>query len=248
MRFSKSWIIASKDFKTFRRKRNLIYSIFIVPVMVSVLLPAVTSLIISRAGGTATAMARLTPILPAFSFFYMILAGVIPSAIASYTIVGEKVERTLEPLLATPTTDGEILFGKGLSAFLPSVSAVLGGSVMFMILVDLVTYGTFGYYYFPNWNAAIVLLLMVPLAVVMSVEWNVIVSSMVADVRVAQQIGMLVVLPFAGIYILGEINVFQLGDTSNLLIISAILAAVDVLTLFVTRATFQREEILTKWK
>jgi ABC-2 type transport system permease protein len=248
MRLSKSWAIASKDFRTFRRKRYLIYSILVLPIMISVLLLIVTDLIIHRSEDATTAASTLTTILPAFAFFYVILAGVIPSAIASYTIVGEKVERTLEPLLATPTTDGEILFGKWLSAFVPSVSASLSGSVVFMVLTDLATHGTLGYYYFPNWSDAIVLLLLVPLAVILSVEWNVIVSSKVTDVRVAQQIGALVILPLAGIYVMGEINVMNLGVASTLLIIAAIILLVDVLLFYLTRATFQREEILTKWK
>ena len=75
-----------------------------------------------------------------------------------------------------------------------------------MALMDLVTRGTLGYYFFPNWNAAIVFLLAVPLAAIMSVEWNVIVSSRVSDVRVAQQVGMLLILPFAGVYVSGEIG------------------------------------------
>ena len=134
----------------------------------------------------------LSYLLPAFSFLYVILAGVVPTAIASYTVVGEKVEKTLEPLLAAPVTDGEILLGKGISAFLPSILAILGGSVLFMVLSDMATFKSFGYYFFPNLNTAITLFLMVPLAILMSVEWNVVVSGRVTDVRVAQQLGGLV--------------------------------------------------------
>jgi ABC-type Na+ efflux pump permease subunit len=190
----------------------------------------------------------LSYLLPSFSYFYVILAGVVPTAIASYTIVGEKVEKTLEPLLAAPVTDGEILLGKGISAFLPSILAILGGSVLFMVLSDVATLKSFGYYFFPNLNTAITLFLMVPLAILMSVEWNVVVSGRVTDVRVAQQLGGLIVLPFAAIYVLGEINVVPLDVTSNLLIICGILALIDVLLFSIARATFQREEILTKWK
>ena len=247
MRLSKSWIIASKDFAIFLKKRNILYSILIVPLLVSVLFPAVVAFA-GRNGGRGIPAAQLPVLLPAFAFFYLILAGFIPTSIASYSIVGEKVEKCLEPLLATPTTDGEILLGKGISAFLPPIVVILGGSAVFMVLMDLVTRGTLGYAFFPNWNAGIVLFLMVPLAAIMSVEWNVIISSRVSDVRVAMQLGALVVLPLGGIYVGGELNLIPLGDTSNLLIIGAILLVVDLLLLYVARATFRREEILTKWK
>jgi len=248
MRLSKSWIIASKDFAIFLKKRNILYSILIVPLLVSVLFPAVVAFAGHGNGGRGIPAVQLPVLLPSFDFFYIILAGFIPTSIASYSIVGEKVEKSLEPLLATPTTDGEILLGKGISAFLPPIAAILGGSAVFMVLMDLVTRGTLGYAFFPNWNAGIVLFLMVPLAAIMSVEWNVIISSRVSDVRVAMQLGALVVLPLGGIYVGGELNLIPLGDTSNLLVIGAILLVVDLLLLYVARATFRREEILTKWK
>ena len=57
-----------------------------------------------------------------------------------------------------------------------------------------------------------------------------------------------VVFPLAGIYVAGELDVIALGDTSNLLIIAGILFVIDLLLFYVDRATFNREEILTKWK
>ncbi len=247
MRLSKAWVVASKDLAIFRRRRSILYSLVIVPILIAVLFPTV--LVISgRNGGRAMAAAQLTYLLPSFAFFYLILAGVIPTTLASYSIVGEKVEKSLEPLLATPTTDGEILLGKGIAAFLPPIVAILGGATLFMVLIDLVTRDTLGYLFFPNWNEGIVLFLMVPIAAIMSVEWNVIISSRVSDVRIAQQLGALLALPLGGIYVSGEINLIPLGDTMNLLFISGVMAAIDVLFLPLARATFSREQILTKWR
>jgi len=57
----------------------------------------------------------------------------------------------------------------------------------------------------------------------------------------------LILLPFMAVYVLSETRVFDL-TTNNLLIMAAILAAVDVVVFFLAKATFRREEILTKWK
>ena len=247
MRLSNSWIIASKDFKVFLKKKSIIYSSLVVPLLVSFLFPTVIEFA-HRSGRAGIPASELMILLPTFTFFYLILAGFIPTTIASYSIVGEKVEKSLEPLLATPTTDSEILIGKGISAFLPPMATILGGATIFMVLMDLVTQGTLGYYFFPNWNAGILLFLMVPLAAIMSVEWNVIVSARVSDVRAAQQIGALLVAPFGLIYVSGELNLIDLGISSNLFIIAGILFLVDLLLLYVARTTFRREEILTKWK
>lgn len=245
MRFSKAWVVASKDLAIFRRKRSILYSLVIVPIMVSILFPTVIVLV-----GRNGKMTRpvLEALLPSFAFFWLILAGIIPTTLASYSIVGEKVEKCLEPLLATPTTDGEILLGKGIAAFLPPIVAILGGATLFMALVDLVTQNTLTYLYFPNWNEGILLFLMVPIAAILSVEWNIIISSRVSDVRIAQQVGALFVLPLGLIYVAGEVNLIPLGDTTNLLIIAGILAVIAVIFLPIARATFSREQILTKWR
>jgi ABC-type Na+ efflux pump permease subunit len=163
-------------------------------------------------------------------------------------MVGEKVEKSLEPLLATPTTDTEILLGKGIAAYIPPLVAILGASAVFMALMDLVTYSELGYYYFPNGATALALFVLAPLATLLSVQVNVIVSSRISDVRSGQQIGALSVLPFAGLYLGGELGIVDLGSVDNLLYIIGAILVIDALLFFVTKATFQREEILTKWK
>ena len=247
MRLSQAWVVASKDFALFRKKRNIIYTTILVPVLVTGMLSVVVWYLQNKANGAVSAT-QLAVLLPAFMFFYMIMSGLIPTTIASYSIVGEKVERSMEPLLATPTTDGEILLGKWLAAFIPSVAAVVGCGIVIMGASDVLSYGTLGYPYFPNWSSAAVLFLMVPIAVILSVEWNVMVSSRVSDVRIAQQLGSLVILPYAGIYVSGELNLIPLGSINNLLVIAAAMAFVCLLMLYAVQATFQRETILTRWK
>lgn len=247
MRLSQAWIVTSKDFSLFKKRRNIIYSIMVIPIMVTCLLSIVVWYIQHKANGVASPD-ELAVLLPAFMFLYMILSGIIPTTIASYSIVGEKVEKSMEPLLATPTTDGEILFGKWLAAFVPGVASIVGFGSVFMVTADVLSYGTLGYYFFPNWSSATVLFLMVPIAVILSVEWNVLISSRVSDVRIAQQTGSLVLLPFAGIYLSGELNLVNLGDINNLLLIATVMAFACLLLLYAVQATFQREAILTRWK
>jgi ABC-2 type transport system permease protein len=86
-----------------------------------------------------------------------------------------------------------------------------------------------------------------PVAIVMSVLFSVIVSSRVNDVRSANSFGVFMFLPLLGIYLASETGIITL-DINSLLIISGILLAVDVALFFVSTATFRREEILTKWK
>ncbi|MGD0406056.1 MAG: ABC transporter permease subunit [Candidatus Bathyarchaeia archaeon] len=245
MRLSKAWIIAARDFKIFRRQKNVWYSIIVFPVIISIIFPVVLEYAGRKAGGIPAA--QLPTLLNSFSFFLVIGAAFVPLGIASYSIVGEKVEKSLEPLLATPLTDGEILLGKSISAIVPTLVAMYAAAAVFMVGMDEVAFSKLGYYYFPNWTIATLLLILMPVAVVLSVEFSVIVSSRVNDVRSASSFGILMFFPFLAIYLASEIGIITL-DVNNLLIISGILLAVDVILFFVSTATFRREEILTKWK
>ena len=245
MNVAKSWIVAAKDLKSFLRKRTVLYTAVILPLMLSVLFPLVIEISNRKSGGIPAS--ALPPLLNAFAFFFVIIPAIVPTPIASYSIVGEKIEKSLEPLLATPTTDGEILLGKYLAAFLPAIAATYVGATIYMTLMDSVTYGTLHYLFYPNWGFALILLVLAPLAATISVEASVIASSRVSDVRSASQLGGLMFLPFIGIYLAGEIGLITL-DTNALLAIAGALAVTALVLFRISTATFRREEILTKWK
>ncbi len=239
------WTIARKDLKIFRTRRTVLYSTVVFPVVLSVGLPLVIKNVVDKSGGIPTTV--LTGLLDSFAFFFMILAAVLPTAIASYSIVGEKVQKSMEPLLATPVRDSEILLGKMISSVLPPLLSIYAALVVFMVLIDRFTSPVLGYDYFPNWIIGIVALLLIPTALLLSVEVSVILSSRLNDVRGVQQTGGLMVLPFAAIYVGSEVGIITI-DTTNLLYIAGIIIAVDLVLFAVTRATFKREEILTRWR
>jgi len=243
LRLSKSWDVTSKDFEVFLKKKNLIFSLLAFPLFISILL----TFVVEYVGGSGSGAGELLILLPSFTFYYAIIAALLPTTIASYSLVGEKIEKSLEPLLATPMTDEEILLGKGVAAFLPPMGATFLGAFIFLVSTDLLTHSAFGYYYFPNLDAGFILLLLAPLSAMLSIEVNVMISSRVSDVRVSQQLGSLTVFPMAGAYLASELGIITL-DATNLFIISGILAITDALLLFVARATFQRDQILTRWK
>ncbi len=228
------------------RKRGILIGLIAFPIGVAIGFPALVSLVIQDAGG-APAATYFTDLINAFGFWFVIAAASLPNAIAAYGIVGEKTERSLEPLLATPSTDGEILLGKTLAAFLPTMVAVWSASVLFQALVDVIARPALGYYFYPNWEMAVILFVLAPIASLYSIEVCVIVSSRVTDVRSAQQYAGVVFIPLIFVYIVGEIGKFPL-NTENLVLIAAALGALTLGLFFVAQRTFDREEILTRWK
>lgn len=236
--------IAAKDLRITITKRSARLSLVILPLVIAVGPPLLARF--TGAGHHGVPAVLLPRVLDAFTFYFVIVAALLPTAIASYSLVGEKVERSLEPLLATPVTDGEVLAGKGLAALLPPVAAVWAASVLFMALCDELNRGALGRYYFPSATAVLVLAVVVPLAAVFGVEYSVLVSSRLSDVRPVHQLATLAVLPFAGVYVAAEIGAVTL-DRPTLAIIAGALAAVDAVLFAATRATFRREEILIRW-
>src|SRR3989442_4113341 len=164
MKLSKSWIVASKDVKIVRKKTSVVYGVVFFPLFAAIGLPSVLGFAGARSGGIPAGV--LPRLLDPFSFFFIIPAATLPTVIASYSLVGEKVERSLEPLLATPITDGELLVGKGIAAFLPPIIAIFASATIFMALIDRLTRNTLGYLYFPNWTIGIILLLTAPLSAI----------------------------------------------------------------------------------
>jgi ABC-2 type transport system permease protein len=245
MNLQNAWAIASKDFKIFRKKSNVIYATIALPVVVGVVFPFILNYSLHNKG-RALAAAGAPALMDAFSIWFLIGSVIIPTAISSYSLVGEKIQKSLEPLLATPMTDGEILLGKILSGLLVPVAAIYVGAVTYMGLMDYFTRGILGYFYYPNWHIGAILVV-APLASLLSVELNVIISSRLNDVRSAQQLGTLLILPFVGLYLASDLGFFPFNDT-NLLTLAGALLIINVLLFFVSKAIFQREEILTKWK
>ena len=245
MDLQSAWSVAAKDFRIYRKKVNVIRASIAFPLIVAVLFPVILNYSI-RKEEASVAVALAPSLMNAFSIWFLVASVTIPTAIASYSLVGEKLQKSLEPLLATPMSDGDILLGKSISGLLIPVASIYVGSIIFMALMDHFTQGVLGYLYYPNWHMGAILLV-VPLASLMSVEINIIISARMTDARSAQQLGSLLLLPFVGLYLASELGFFPFTDT-NLLILAGVLALIALALYFVSKATFQREEILTRWK
>ena len=249
MRLWKSWIVTQKDLSVFKKNKYVLYSLVAMPIIMGVVLPMIFIFTLNSEIATlphAQLLAAANQIVNIATMYLVLIASILPSIIASYSFVGEKIEKSLEPLLATPTTDGELLLGKSLAAFIPCIAVTYIGAAISAPIIDYWSYTTIGVLLIPNFYWVLVMGVIAPLSCIMSVEANIIVSTKVNDIRAAQQLGGLVVLPLVFIVIFASTS----AQLSTLLAVgvSAGLAVADVALFFLSKATFQREEILTKWK
>ena len=122
MRFWKSWIVTQKDLSVFKKNKYVFYSLIAMPMIFGVVLPLIFVFVLKcrsrdRPRNDPADLAACNQLVNIATMYLVLIAAILPSIIASYSFVGEKIEKSLEPLLATPTTDGELLLGKSLAAF-----------------------------------------------------------------------------------------------------------------------------------
>jgi ABC-2 type transport system permease protein len=250
MRFWKSWIVTAKDLSVFRNNKYILYSLIAMPLLMGLLIPALLVYSLQAQAALLTQAQLIefaTNLVNLFSSFFVIAVVGLPTIIASYSFIGEKLEKSLEPLLATPTTDSELLFGKSLGAFIPCIGATYIGELIFVIVIDGWSIINLGTLLLPTMYWALVTGIIIPLAGVLSVEANIIISSRVNDIRAAQQVGGIIIFPLIILMVLP--SVIQIIPMVTLaLILSVGLAVADIGLFYLSKVTFQREEILTKWK
>jgi ABC-type Na+ efflux pump permease subunit len=232
--------ILRKEFTEYRRNKTILITMALIPA--SFLALALFTLIalppdasrsaIRGAGGTA------------LSFFFVIPA-ILPAAIAAYTVVGEREQGTLESLLITPVSDRELLRGKALAAAIPTVllSWVLLG--LFVVLAQAFAQGpaTAELIRPAHIFAAI---LFAPLVAVFAISVSIGISARTSDVRVAQQLAGLAVIPMFVLAFALAYNVLSPSVTLYL-VAAVILAIVDRLAWGMMARLFNRERMLTRY-
>ena len=181
-----------------------------------------------------------------FLVFFLLMPAYIPLSIATFSIIGEKQARTLEPVLATPIRTVELLAGKTIAALVPGVLAGWVTYVVFVALASLV-YGPhlFGVVTDPSWLAGVFLL--GPAVGLSSVVAGVVVSARVNDPRVAQQIGGIIVVPLIAVTLLQATGTVLVGAAGYVLMTVMVLG-ISLIGLRAGVALFDREAILTRWR
>jgi ABC-type transport system involved in multi-copper enzyme maturation permease subunit len=230
--------IVAKELREFRRNRTLTAGMAIIPLVFSVQpLISVFALTSSASG----------PLRHEHVLLYMLgIPALVPSLVASYSIVGEREQGTLEPLLTTPIRREELLLGKALATFLPAIAVAYGVFALFLVCV--------GVFAKPGVASALIrpsdLLAQVvftPLLAGCSIWIAIVISTRFNDVRVAQQLSTVASLPAVALAVLVALNVIQPS------LRTAILAAVILLVLNrigwrVASLMFDRERLITGTK
>jgi ABC-2 type transport system permease protein len=121
--------IFHKELREYRHNGNIVYAMLILP-LVFLIQPVIVVFTLSSAAATALHHEH--------SLLYMLaIPALVPATLASYSVVGERLQATLEPLLSTPVRREELLLGKALAAFVPSVVVAYAVFALYVAVVEL---------------------------------------------------------------------------------------------------------------
>ena len=181
-----------------------------------------------------------------FLVFFLLMPAYIPLAIATFSIIGEKQARSLEPVLAAPIRTVELLAGKVIAALVPGV---LAGWLTYLVFVGLASFvygpALIGVVTDASWLMGVFVL--GPAVGLSSVVAGVIVSSRVTDPRVAQQIGGIIIVPIIAVILLQATGTVLVGAAGYFLL-AVIVTIVSLIGLRIGVVLFDREAILTRWR
>jgi ABC-type Na+ efflux pump permease subunit len=230
--------ILRKELRDYRRNRFVIVTMTIVPI-VFIIAPMIQLFAANATAGTANLNTHI-----GLALIYMLVIPVsVPAVLSAYSVVGEREQGTLEPVLITPIRREEFLIGKALAAFVPAlvISYTIFG--IFLAVVALFAHPVIASAIYAGTHV-LVQLLFTPLVAGWAIWVGIAVSACSADVRVAQQLSMLGSLPPLAILALMSLNVISVS--AGLAVgLAAALLAVDLLAWRVVAAMFDRERLVT---
>jgi ABC-2 type transport system permease protein len=257
--------IIRKEWREVRKNKLVLSVVLFIPVLMT-LIPLVMMGVMGRVGVTQADMEEMSAMLEnplfqgltnvetvqsmlasQFLVLFLMMPLMVPVTIAAYSIVGEKITRSLEPLLATPISTSKLLLGKGLAAALPGIITAWISYAVFLIGARLlaVSDAVFNIFINPMWLIA--MLVLAPLLTIMAVNVGIIVSSRTSDPRAAEQLGSLIIIPLMVLFIGPMAGFIQLSSLT-FLVSAAIVFIADIVLVYLGVKLFQRETILTRWK
>jgi ABC-2 type transport system permease protein len=227
-----------KELREYRHNGNIIYAMTILP-LIFLIQPLIQVFTLPTAASAVLHHEH--------SLVYMLaIPALVPAALAAYSVVGERLQGTLEPLLSTPVSREELLLAKALAAFLPSVFIAYAVFGVFIAVVELFAE--------PAVASALVRgpdllaqLVFTPLLAAWSIWVGIAVSARSSDPRTAGQLSVLVSLPTVAVTSLIAFNVIP----ATLAVAAAACVALLILDRIgwrVASVIFDRERLIINTK
>jgi ABC-2 type transport system permease protein len=227
--------IARKELNEYRRNATIVGTTAILP-LVFLIQPLIQVFVLPASASAALRHGH--------TLLYMLAIPVlVPVALAAYAVVGERLQGTLEPVLATPVSRREFLLGKALAAFIPSVAIAYGVFALFAALVE--TFARQGVASaLIRGPELLVQLLFTPPLVAWSIWVGIAISARASDPRTAAQLAFLLSLPTVAVTTLIAFTVIP-ATLPTALVLGVVLLLLDLLGWRAASSAMNRETLIT---
>lgn len=227
--------IYRKELREYRRNGSIVAGMMIIA-LIFVIIPLIEFIALPASASSALRSGD--------ALVYMLgIPAIVPAFVAAYSVVGERQQGTLEPVLTTPIRREELLLGKALAALVPSL--VVAYAVYTLVLACIALFAQ------PGVASALIRgpdllaqLLFTPLLAAWSIWVAIAISTRSSDVRVAQQLGVLGGFPAILVANLIALNVIH-ATLGLALGLAVALLVLDGIGWRIVSAAFDRERLIT---
>jgi ABC-type Na+ efflux pump permease subunit len=257
-------IVIRKDLTAVRRSKAVTLPMILVPVVLIVVLPLSIGLLARNAPTDQVDAALSSPLvrdlvepildLPERERIVVMVLGyllaplllVIPlmvsAVLAADAFAGEKERRTLESLLHLPIADRDLFVAKVLGAFVPAVLITWVGSVLYVLLCNVIAWPVLHRPFLPFAQFTIMILWVAPAVAMLALGLLVIVSSRARTTQEANQLGGAVILPLIFIAA-AQASTLLLAPVAGVLVIGALIWVVSLAIVVTAARRFTRDRL-----
>ena len=273
MNWRSIWAIARKDLKEVRQNKIAWGPAIVIPLIFAILMPILFSLVpqfvpvedVQRElGDMETLLKNLPPSIQAIfeglkleqmfvlymtafmlAPLFLIMPLMFSSVVGADSFVGERERKTMEALLYSPATDMELFLGKVLAAVIPAISLSWLTYLVYIIVVNVASYGLFQRIWFPLPTWWPLMFWLTPAFALLGISATVLVSSRVKTFMEAYQLtGSLVVLVLA--LVVGQATgVLYLG-VGTVMLVGTLIWIVDAILIYLSVRNFKRSSLIAK--
>ena len=233
---SGAWVVTRRELRDQIRDWRILSPILILTLFFPLLMNFTAQQAVDFVGryGAPIIAERLIPFLLMVVGFFPISISLV---IALESFAGERERMSLEPLLATPLTDGQLFFGKMFASLILPVGAAYIGIIVYIV----------GLYLRLQWLPPFQLIAQVVLLTtaqgIVMVSGAVVISSQTTSVRAANLLASFIILPVSQL-IIGESLIMFWGRYSVLWLIVIMLILISAVLARMGLHLFNREALL----
>ncbi len=231
--------VLHKELREYRRSPFIVVTMGVLP-LVFLIEPLITIFRI----GPSIPVSKVDAAVSGTFLVLLVAPALLPAVIAAYSVVGEREQGTLEPLLTTPLRREELLLGKALGVVVPAVGIAYVLFAVIQVCAHLFASNAAVVSALGQGPHIVAEILFAPLLAGWSIWVGIGISTRASDVRVAQQLGTLSSIPPLAVVALVSFNVFTPSVTLAV-VFAVVLLVADVILFRIVAALFDRERLIT---